>query len=670
MSASALIASLLTVLTLTSTSLGVTIYGQLPLGQTQTEGPWATTTALAAYNDTRLIPPAVPNPAINRNFAVQLQRDAAQVPGLSLPHVGPSFYGFSIEMSVITQVLGKNSSFIQVPFLNLMANLQERAGGVLVRLGGNTQEFATMVEPDDHRIEPGHTFGKTLSGSTQTTLTPAVLYTRDMFYMANNISSMVNVKWFLGIPFNDSTNWRTAIAEEGQSILGDHLLGLQAANEPDFYVTFGRRVAPYEPADYKREVGELIKHLETRPMITNPRILVGPSTSGQVWHAEQVFETGFLDDYKDYLYAVSVEHYPNNNCIAMYGDPHSPDAVIPQELFPYYLNHNNVVELASHYTANANTAATYNKPFIMFEMNTGSCGGFAGISDTYTAALWALDYGFQMASQNTTHALLHVGGQSVFYNPFTAPPSNQTEFNEWTLGPVYYSALVMAEAFGKSNTSQIIDLRANENNQNTPVYGIFERGQLSKVALFNYIDDPSGANDLRVALTVNGGVPASVSVKYLEGISVNEKNNITWAGQTFGNKLTVDGRLRGTLNVTTIPCDQGQNVCTIPLRAPSFALVFFSTSDEALSISQSPTTFSTSAYQRKHNTITWDRQAVQTSNGHVAGELKAKLGSTSFGFLNIPSGAAPSLSGRGGPVPLFVQGLLGTMAGLVLGSVL
>ena len=58
-----------------------------------------------------------------------------------------------------------------------------------------------------------------------------------MFYMQSNISSMVNVKWFLGIPFNDSVNWRTTIAEEGQEILGDHLLGLQAANEPDFYVT-------------------------------------------------------------------------------------------------------------------------------------------------------------------------------------------------------------------------------------------------------------------------------------------------------------------------------------------------------------------------------------------------------------------------------------------------
>ncbi len=35
-----------------------------------------------------------------------------------------------------------------------MANIQERAGSVLVRLGGNTQEYAAMVDtlPDGHTI--------------------------------------------------------------------------------------------------------------------------------------------------------------------------------------------------------------------------------------------------------------------------------------------------------------------------------------------------------------------------------------------------------------------------------------------------------------------------------------------------------------------------------------
>jgi hypothetical protein len=55
----------------------------------------------------------------------------------------------------------------------------------------------------------------------------------------------------------------------------------------------------------------------------------------------------------------------------------------------------------------------------MFETNTASCGGFPGISDSFGAALWGVDYGLQMAAVNFSGALFHVGGQSVAYNPFT-----------------------------------------------------------------------------------------------------------------------------------------------------------------------------------------------------------------------------------------------------------
>jgi hypothetical protein len=33
-----------------------------------------------------------------------------------------------------------------VPFLNLMANIKDRAGALHIRVGGNTQETATMVD--------------------------------------------------------------------------------------------------------------------------------------------------------------------------------------------------------------------------------------------------------------------------------------------------------------------------------------------------------------------------------------------------------------------------------------------------------------------------------------------------------------------------------------------
>ena len=52
----------------------------------------------------------------------------------------------------------------------------------------------------------------------------------------------------------------------------------------------------------------------------------------------------------------------------------------------------------------------------MFETNTASCGGFPGISDSFGAALWGIDYGMQLAYGNVTHGLFHTGGQRAYYN--------------------------------------------------------------------------------------------------------------------------------------------------------------------------------------------------------------------------------------------------------------
>lgn len=55
-------------------------------------------------------------------------------------------------------------SHIQVPFLNLIANLEERAGHVLIRLGGNTQEYAVMVD----QLDGGKAIAKQKASLTQT----------------------------------------------------------------------------------------------------------------------------------------------------------------------------------------------------------------------------------------------------------------------------------------------------------------------------------------------------------------------------------------------------------------------------------------------------------------------------------------------------------------------
>lgn len=103
---------------------------------------------------------------------------------------------------------------------------------------------------------------------------------------------------------------------------------------------------------------------------------------------------------------------------------------------------------------------------------------------------------------------------------FSAPPTNQSAFHQWTVGPIYYSALVVAEAIGSSGNAQVIDLVANGGELLTPAYAIYENGQPVRMLLVNFVDDPSGNSDITASISVGGGqtgvpgaTPASVKVK-------------------------------------------------------------------------------------------------------------------------------------------------------------
>lgn len=108
--------------------------------------------------------------------------------------------------------------------------------------------------------------------------------------------------------------------------------------------------------------------------------------------------------------------YPTDNCYAQYGVGTPRD---PQSIFLSYLTHTAGQSIIAQYLNSTQYAQTKNKRLLMFETNTASCGGFPGISDAFGAALWGLDYAMQLAYSNFSGALFHVGGQNVYYNPFT-----------------------------------------------------------------------------------------------------------------------------------------------------------------------------------------------------------------------------------------------------------
>jgi hypothetical protein len=159
-----------------------------------------------------------------------------------------------------------------------------------------------------------------------------------------------------------------------------------------------------------------------------------------------------------------------------------------------------------------------------------------------------------------------------------------------------------------------------------------------RVAVFNYLDDPSGANTVHAVISIAGAtMPSSVKVKYLAAASVVQKGGYTWAGQvrcvsspsslpfppllffslctllgtseltsarlqTFGGFFESDGRPTGQEDVQTVQCDTTAQTCTVDVPAPGFALVFLT--DDAFTESKgaASVTFPTTAQTKTRNT--------------------------------------------------------------------
>ncbi|KZS86852.1 hypothetical protein SISNIDRAFT_447342 [Sistotremastrum niveocremeum HHB9708] len=600
-------------------------------------GPAATGTANPAFqtaicigavpcDGSQLTP--TPNPG-NITTAINIQLTDGGYPGLGIP-VSGNFLGFSIELSVANQLFGNTGTQLNPIFLNLLANIETRAGRILIRVGGNSQESATIIPGG----LPNGTAVEKITFSSDKTATPTLLLSPNLIYAMGNISNLVNVQWFLGVPFNDTSNPRTTLAEIAQHVLGDRLVGLQLGNEPDLYTINGLRPPTYTPDQFTADWGTVLQDYSSDSKVLNSSMFVGPSVCCGLdtgWTPEDVWNTGFLTDYADQLAWISVEHYPTNNC-------NDTGILDPEVLMPQlYMNHSAVVQLSAPYLNTSQIALTLNKPFIMFETNTASCGGFSGLSDSFISAMWAVDYALSMASFNFTNALLHVGGQSDYYNPFTPPTTNQSSYRQWSIGPTFYSTLVIAESLGSSNLSQVVDLQLNSNNDLTPGYAIYEQGTAQRVVLFNYLTDPSGASDYTAYISVGGNetgqansTPASISVKLLLAPSATDKWNTTWAGQTFGGPFASDGRITGSEQIIEITCDQPNNVCAVQVPAPAVAVVFLSQSSLQESQGTATATFQTTVATGTINTVSIDPSVLATSNGR-GGQSFLGLGSTSPG---------------------------------------
>lgn len=202
--------------------------------------------------------------------------------------------------------------------------------------------------------------------------------------------------------------------------------------------------------------------------------------------------------------------------------------------------------------------------------------GGGGISPTFGAALWILDYVMQTVLMGTDALYFHQGTVGNCKYPYDSSKRYECSnflgqycwWGRYDMGSPYYGAYFATMAL--ANADQIAPL----DSQNTAyaAYAIYKSGAPVRALLYNSDYFTSGTRSSQT-YTLSGLSSSSVTAKRLTApyatSRVDQGSNPTVAGRTFANGTCV---IQGTEKVETVTVSGGKATFTV---AASEALLVY-----------------------------------------------------------------------------------------------
>ncbi len=212
--------------------------------------------------------------------------------------------------------------------------------------------------------------------------------------------------------------------------LGEWLEGIELGNEPNSYAFHGLRPEPWTFVQYDAEVAGYRSAIEAAA----PGIpLAGPDNSGS-----SAYESWGLGEAVDQRPALLTGHHYPLGCNGRV------PATITNLLSPQIRR----LEVRSlrKYISVAEASET---PFRLDETNTVSCGGVAGVSNTFASALWAVDYVARAMSMGVAGINLHGNPSNCLgYTPLCAPTAEGLAAGTLQAQPEWYALLLTRALIG------------------------------------------------------------------------------------------------------------------------------------------------------------------------------------------------------------------------------
>jgi Glycosyl hydrolase family 79 C-terminal beta domain len=446
-------------------------------------------------------------------------------PYLSIPH---EFSGFSIEYADLKNFTGEQLTGLNPSFTQLLNNLSiYKNGWPMVRLGGNSTDeswWNPTLLPRPLGIK---------NDITKNTLDN----------LAGNTSGS---RLILGLNLGQNN---PALAKEfAQAALAGLPSGkiylFELGNEPDIFTSHAYYSDPatgktvfVRPAGYSfaKFLGEFDTFATALQELSQSVPLGGPvfTTTAYGW---MQYLPSFLTSQAPRLQAVTYHRYPLSAC--SWSTPGSSTEPTVANL----LTDKSAQGLAQAVAPFVTQTKSHKKNLRITELNSVSCGGKAGVSNSFASALWATDVMFNLAKVGVQGVNFHAGTGAA-YTPFRFSNQPIRTGNTWgrgpvftaTVNPLYYGMLLFNQA--TANSARLLPVNTTTQG-NIKVWATLDAQQVLRVVLLNKDTTLGGKARIQLSSPRTYGV-----LTRLRAPSVNATNGVTLAGQTFDG--TVDGLLLG-----------------------------------------------------------------------------------------------------------------------------
>jgi hypothetical protein len=296
-----------------------------------------------------------------------------------------------------------------------------------------------------------------------------------------------------------------------------------------------------------------------------------------------------------------------------------------------------------HLTSYINSAHAAGKTWYADELNSIYSGGQAGLSDTFSAALWAIDIAFEFAQDGADGVNWHIdnGGPTAFFS-VTETQDPTTQLTDYTLNhvyPLYYGVQMLAAATASHGALLPVTLSTSAN---VKVWALQGEDGLVRVVVLNKTPSTSGSVSVTLPGYSTGEVVRLLAPSYLS------TSGVTLGGQTYDG--TADGTIRGTAVTTAVTGSNGAFVLNMP--AASAALITLS--NAAVSLSATSLSFGTvsvgsgSASQNVTLTNTGGSTLTITSIAVTGTDASSFVFANSCGS-SLAAGANCTIHGHFGP---------------------